>query len=699
MKISRSGVRVRATGWLWVLSLVLILTLVWCAAYHRWTAQAWATPITYTSDALWGMAVAKALASGEIVPVWPKYVSALGAPFGANWNDYPSAEEGVFAWSGLLARIFGVFAGANLLVFSAHVLAAVAFFFVCRHLRYDPIFALAGALVFAFSRYAFSRSLLHATLTYYWHIPLALLVVWWCVAEEALLNSRKRFAGALIIAVLHGMQNPYYSWMFVQLLGLAAVWQLVRRAPSRVVLAPVVLLGVVGLTFLLMNADTFYSRLVNAPAAEVVARNYQGLEFYALKPIELLLPVVHNLDGLHNWARRAYFAQTMLIGEAGSPYLGIVGILALAWLVWTSLKAVARPQVNALPAHFWVILWILLYAVVGGINGIVGLFFELFRGSNRYSIFILAVLLLFLVRQLSRSAAGWPIVARGALATGIVAVALFDQIPPAPSAGIAPVRAEVMADREIVERIESQLPAGAMIFQLPVAPFPEAGVTGGMGDYEHLRPYLHSRRLRFSYGSVKGRTREAWQKEVESLGVTRGVQRLESYGFSAVWINRSGYPDGGAALAEQLRSLGRNHVLGENADFVCIALNPSPQPTLPPEFASGWHEIETGGENEWRWSSGDAVLVLHNDSAAEKALRVTFELRTGAARKIDVIANGRSRAAFSLEAGGRAVIDERIVLAQGRNVIRFETDVPGEVPTNGDPRRLAFALWNLRILD
>ena len=692
--------RSRRSEWVYVLALLLVCSFVWVASYHRWTAQAWATPITYASDALWGMASAKAVAAGEIFPFLPKHPVSLGAPFVANWNDYPSVEEGVLSWSGLLARLFGVFGGANLSVFAAHLFAALAFYFVCRHLRYDAMFAVAGSLVFSFSRYAFSRGLLHAGLTYYWHIPLGLLAVWWCTRERSLLDDRRRLAAGLAIAVLHGIQNPYYTWMFAQLLGLAAAYQLLRRAKLQTVLAPLLLLATAGFTFALMNADTFYSRLVLGPTGEVVARNYQGLEFYALKPIELILPVVHRVDWLHNWARETYFAKTMLIGEAGSPYLGVIGVLALLWLVWVSAAAITRSNARSIPPHAWVLLWILVYAVVGGINGIVGLFFQLFRGSNRYSIFILAVVLLFLVRQLTKTARSWHVAGRLALAGGIVAVALLDQIPPGLTAAIPTLHAQVEADREIVERLEAQLPRRAMIFQLPVASFPEAGRVGGMNDYEHFRPYLHARFLRFSYGSVRGRTREAWQKEVEMLGVARGMKMLERYGFATVWINRSGYPDGGAAVVDQLRSNGRGQVLAENHEFICIALQPSAKPELPPEFVSGLYDLETGGDDEWRWSSGDAVVILHNDTAADQTVRVAFEIGTIRPRAIEITVNGQVLLRSTVENDQeRAVFNKRVLLRPGSNVIRLETDVPGELPGNGDPRKLAFRLWNFRVLD
>src|SRR5688500_12063190 len=38
-------------GWLWWIVLLALVTLLWCAAYNRWTTEAWQTPVVYEGDA------------------------------------------------------------------------------------------------------------------------------------------------------------------------------------------------------------------------------------------------------------------------------------------------------------------------------------------------------------------------------------------------------------------------------------------------------------------------------------------------------------------------------------------------------------------------------------------------------------------------------------------------------------------------
>jgi hypothetical protein len=295
--------------WGWPIFLTLVVTLTWCTIANRWTERAWRTPSAYAGDAWWGLAFNKALVDGEIPLVLPKYPKSLGAPFRANWNEYPTVEEGAAAWCGLLAYLFGIFSSQHAAMLSAHIFAALGFYVVCRYLRYDPMLSAAGAILFAFSRYAMARGVFHLSLMFYWHVPLGFLVVWWCVARAPFEFRSKKLLIALAVAVAHGTQNPYYTGIFLQFLVWAAfVCLLQRRAWTRVLL-PLGLCVVVFAMFWVMNFDTFHSTRVNGPNTGIVSRGYAGIEFYALKPLELLLPPIHRITALQTWTNEMYFKR------------------------------------------------------------------------------------------------------------------------------------------------------------------------------------------------------------------------------------------------------------------------------------------------------------------------------------------------------------------------------------------------------
>jgi hypothetical protein len=330
---------------------LLLVTLSWCAVHGRWTGEAWSTPVAYGGDSWWGLAYAKALAVGEIAPILPKHPQSLGAPFEANWSDYPSVEEAVAAFVGLLARMLGLFPGTNLALLTAAWLSAGTFYYVCRQLRYERWLSAGASILYSLSPYAFWRGFSHLGLTFYWHLPLGLLVGAWCIARGPL--TRRKWLAGIAVAVIYGTQNPYYTGLFLQFLVWTSLLLLIQRRRWSRVLAPLALCLVVFATFWLMNVDTFYNNRVNGPNTAIVNRSYQEVERYALKPVELLLPGYHRLQSVQAWGQKMYFKRALFLGEAGSAYLGLVGIIALGTLAWNVLQSIARPPIHSVPPHFF----------------------------------------------------------------------------------------------------------------------------------------------------------------------------------------------------------------------------------------------------------------------------------------------------------------------------------------------------------
>ncbi len=120
--------------------------------------------------------------------------------------------------------------------------------------------------------------------------------------------------------------------------------------------------------------------------------------------------------------------------------------------------------------------------------------------------------------------------------------------------------------------MESIYPNGAMVFQLPVMDFPEAPLRTE-NPYDHLRPYLYTHHLRFSFGSVKGRAREQWQRDLEKMSLPDAIAEVKRRGFSALYVSRVGYPDGARELEQNLLTLGYNEeIRSAEEDLFCVRL-------------------------------------------------------------------------------------------------------------------------------
>jgi phosphoglycerol transferase len=108
------------------------------------------------------------------------------------------------------------------------------------------------------------------------------------------------------------------------------------------------------------------------------------------------------------------------------------------------------------------------------------------------------------------------------------------------------------SDGDFVKRIERSTPPHAAIFQLPYAPYPEAGPINRAVDYDLMRGYLHSDSLRWSYGAMRGRPSD-WSASLANMPPKVIVPLIAAAGFSGIYVDRYYFPDGAARLTRQLK--------------------------------------------------------------------------------------------------------------------------------------------------
>lgn len=571
-----------------IAAIAAVCVLAWCAANAKWSAQAWTRPSTYVHDPEKGdfIAVVTQLKAAETwrgIPFLWKTVPNLGAPNDANWNDFPSLDEFVFATQFLLTKLFGLFAGVNVSFALAHVLAGVALYAAARLTAVNRLWAGLAGLAFGVSPFIFAQSPHHFQVAYLW--PAAFFpLVWQAVSTTpGLAWGSRPFWWAVVLGFVAGLHFVYYTNVFCQLvlLGAAIQWYRTREAgPLKAALA-VIAAAAVG--FAVNNVDGWTYRLFHEPNSGAFVREYKWLEIYGLKLVDLVIaPVTHRSDALAAFAINHRKGAPLL--DEGGSYLGIVGLLALAWLLMDAVRAGLRGQFDEVPIEAWWILWIVLMFTTGGFNAIAGAFgITMFRAACRYSVVILAISLLYAARRLTdiqadsaaRSADGTHGILWGTIAAVLGITILWDQVPRAPSAEYTnAISVLVDSDRRFVAQMEAALPDGAMVFQFPVMEYPESPVPG-VGSYEHFRPYLYSSNLRYSFGSQKGREREAWQKEVANMPIEKALPEIARRGFAAIYINRRGFQDGGKALEDAIREQGYTKPLIRSpaGDLDCILLD------------------------------------------------------------------------------------------------------------------------------
>ena len=444
--------------------------------------------------------------------------------------------------------------------------------------------------------------------------------------------------------------------------------------------------------FLVVNFGTISYSLQHGSNLQAGVRHLDELILYGLKVPDLFMPPpYHRWDWWATFGQMRYYLVSGLPGEMWSPYLGFAGIAGLVWLAGMSIFRLFQGKPRCIPVQAWQTLWVLAFSLVGGTNLILGIFVcNYFRGSNRLSIIILCVSLLFLVRQLSRHC---PRRLALPVAFILLAVGLADQLRPVMNnAEIEQVAQQIQSDREFTVGMESVLPPETMVFQLPVVPFPE---------YDpHLIPYLYSRRLRYSYGSPQGRALETWQREVEKMPPAEMAAKLEEYGFGAIYLHTKAFKDGGSKLIDDLRDAGKPvFIESSRKDLAAIRLTPAAVPStpeIPPFCGAGW---SAGGDPEDdRWAvAQEAIIEFWNSQKENTRISIQFRLLAIKQRHVRISFNSELFDDFDLRPNAERTIRPKVVtLAPGKNTLRIETDAPAAMPGNGDPRKLTFMIRGLK---
>jgi hypothetical protein len=292
----------------------------------------------------------------------------------------------------------------------------------------------------------------------------------------------------------------------------------------------------------------------------------------ALRPAALLVPpLTHRLDAFARLARS--YAE---VGEGRTCYIGLVGIAAAIAMVLGVRRALARRRLP--DPEVGLALWVLAYSIPSGINALIGLAgLTLFRATNRYTIVLSAILLLYLARAATTRLRKVGPAARVAAGVAVVLLAAWDQTPDRAQSEstMRTVATQVASDRAFVDRMAERLPPKARVFELPIMRYPEGDPVGPVFSYEHMRPYLYGHDLRFSFGNMKTQPTSAWQERCAALSVPELIQELRANGFSGILVNRRAYVDRGASLEQLIRSGGGSEpVESPLGDLAVFAIAP-----------------------------------------------------------------------------------------------------------------------------
>jgi phosphoglycerol transferase len=643
--------------------LAVLVVAVWFVSRAGWLEDTWMAAPEYDIDALEVLARIKLTGEQGLSLFVDKGIHRLGAPWVADWSSYPMPDMLVFWCLGKLAKVTGLVVIGHLAILLSCLVNALTFFFCSRVLGHRPVFAACAAKLFAFSHYNITRGLSHYSLTLSFTVPAVLLAAWLVGGGRRLLAKRRWQFVCLLVGACTAMGSPYYGLMFVMLMVMALVYQFASGRRRANLLTGLGSLVVWGLVTAACNLTAITGMFTGTRRA--LHRDYASTEVYGLRPIEWAVPPpYHRMPGASQLTKD-YGRVTLFEGEHYTSYLGVIGLCGLALILLVFIRAVLRGRGALRPAHGPTVAFIVAFGMAGGINSVIALTMTpVFRASNRYSVFILAMALLALTAWASLR---WRRLRVGAAVLAAVLLAgfgLWDQMRPIPGAEELKERVRGPdVDRKLGTSLEQVLPPGAMIFQVPAVSFPEARPIVGMTDYEHFRPFFFTRTLRFSYGPLASDAIAFWQRRVAGLPVAEMRAELEGAGFAAVYICRSAFIDGALAIGRACQALDLP-VLFDAGPHLVFGLTPSATPRLPelsgpnrleswdggPTYMDRFHVLDGPGwfvderidKVGWRWGGQDAVNVLWNPTGAVKRVRIHCTVMSCAVDELSIrLADGR----------------------------------------------------------
>jgi hypothetical protein len=204
--------------------------------------------------------------------------------------------------------------------------------------------------------------------------------------------------------------------------------------------------------------------------------------------------------------------------------------------------------------------FIFICSIFGGVGTLIAFVFPTIRAYDRFPIFLLFILYLGAGLLATIAIESGSVTRKAILRCVVVFVtclALYDQAPKDSFKGKEAATTKFLAERNFVKKLESTVPAGAMIYQYPYSQYLRENKYYGWGSFAHVRLYLHSNAIRWSNGGSKNSPSDNWNLRISKLPFTQMLAEIEALGFKVLVIDRTVVKDDEySVLSKQLDDLG-----------------------------------------------------------------------------------------------------------------------------------------------
>jgi len=524
-----------------------------------WTAD-WTIPWSISGDAIPVAAHFKTtLETG-----WYEHQPLLGAPFGQDYHDFPTAETTNFLMATILGQLFGNWAVAmNVYFVIGFPLAAVTAAWFIRVAGVSRLLAFPTAVLYAILPFHFVQGEPHLFVSSYYVVPLGLVLALRAARGETLWRWRRDSTHAIgrwfgrgmqtvVIAVVIGSTDTYFAVFVLIMLATGGIISALRdrswpRSEGHL-LAAALIVAVMGLNML----DDVVYVWQQGSNPEGFVRSPEHAEYFAFKLAQLLLPWSgHQIPAFAD-LRASYDDTYPLVSE--QPALGFIPAVGFVFLIgFLVYQAVTmrRGRVQSDRRETLTLLAILAFVafcfgMVGGLGSLISLVTDVLRSWNRIivviALFCLAAVAIVIDAAIDRwvRRAQPPRLDRRLVAVvtvaGLLVIGIVDQTPATGS--YAKQNAEYRAHDSFFGAIEASLEPGNWVVQLPYQRFPESHMPTGSNTNDVLIPYLHTESIAWTGGGIKGRAASDWTGELEMLPPSEIPAVAAAAGASGILLDR-----------------------------------------------------------------------------------------------------------------------------------------------------------------
>lgn len=497
-------------------------------------------------------------------------IERLGAPGVCETYDFPVIDHLHLAILRLLSWVWpDTIVVYNVYYYLTYPLTLFTAMLTLR--RFGLSFAAAGVggLLYAFLPYHYLREG-HYFLTAYYVAPLTLTIaLGLCRGRlpffrlEA--DGRYRLAlwsrdalEATLVAIATVSAGAYYGFFGCAFLAAATLYGWAAHRNWRVAVSGGLVTAIAAAAGFANHAPTILYQRENGRNSAPHTRHAFESEMHGFKLTQLVLPVILHRVPAVNQLRQSYDDPWRAYEfENRTTTLGLVGTTGLV-IVFAALFFPGRRAWPIGPLAALTLVGFLL-GTMGGVGSLIGFLINpQIRSCNRVIVYV-AFLVLFAVvwavdRGFDLAPRAWLRWFRWPVLLAVAAGGLYDQLnimwftPWTPEIRER-TRKHFYQEAEFYGRVEQTVPHG-MVFMLPFVEYPEASPkVNGVLQHDPAAAYIHTKTVRWSYGAMKGREIDQWQREVVLAPTPEMLRRVVFRGFDALVLDRRGYkPETGTAL-------------------------------------------------------------------------------------------------------------------------------------------------------